>query len=129
NVKLYFPPAAMVPESNTPLSLVAVCVMVSLFVQVTVDPAVIVTGFGMYAALPALRAPTGIVTLLPAVDVGVGLGEVAGEEELPPHAPIIAIAPERMASRKVFMTSVLLHATNSNEAAVMAPRWRRLFCG
>lgn len=47
NVKLNFAPGAMLPESNAPLSLVDVCGIVSLFVQVTVDPAVIITGFGM----------------------------------------------------------------------------------
>jgi len=45
-VKLNFPPAAIVPESNTPLSDVDVWAIESLFVHVTVAPAEMVIGFG-----------------------------------------------------------------------------------
>ena len=63
NVKLNFPPAEIVPELNWPPSALAVCAIVSLFDQVTVVPAAIVTGFGANAELPRLWAPIGIPTV------------------------------------------------------------------
>jgi hypothetical protein len=80
-VKLNFAPGAMVPL-NTPELLVAVCETVSLFVHVTAEPAVTVTGFGAYAALPIVCAPTGIVTGVPVVGPVLG---VVGLELLLPH--------------------------------------------
>src|SRR5215471_14862090 len=59
---------------NTPLSLVAVCVIVSLFVQVTVVPAVIVSGFGLYAVVVNVRAPTTIEIPVPLVPVDGAVG-------------------------------------------------------
>jgi hypothetical protein len=46
NVKLKVPPAAIVPESKAPASLVEVCAVESVFVHVTAVPTATVIGFG-----------------------------------------------------------------------------------
>ena len=89
NVKLNCPPAGNAPL-NTPLSLVAVCGIESMFVQVTVPPAEIVTGFGAYALLPSVRAPETTET---AVAGPVGVGLVGGVELLLPQEAANARAP------------------------------------
>ena len=85
---------------NTPLSLVAVCVVESLLVHVTVVPAAIVSGFGLYAVVVSVRAPetmeTGVPVLLPPLldgDVGVEL--------LLPHDVAIVSAAAMNAKRMV----------------------------
>jgi hypothetical protein len=77
-VKLNFPPAGILPESNALVSLVAVCAMLSVFVHVTIVPAETVMGLGAYAVEPNVRAPAGIVTAAP-VGVGVGVGDEGAE--------------------------------------------------
>jgi len=57
-VKLNFPPAGILPESNTPeVSDVDVCAMVSLFVHVTIVPLEMVIGLGASALEPRVLAP------------------------------------------------------------------------
>jgi hypothetical protein len=100
NVKLNCPPAGNEPL-NTPVSLVAVCAIVSMFVHVTVPPAEIVTGFGTYALLPSVRAPEGMLT---AVVAPVGVGLVGGFELLLPQDAANARAPMKT---KVFSVLVM----------------------
>ncbi len=61
NVKLNWAFGATVAP-NTPESLVVVCVIESMFVHVTVVPAVTVSGFGEYAVVVSARAPLTIET-------------------------------------------------------------------
>lgn len=72
----------MLPESKTPgVSDEEVCVIESLFVQVTVVPLVIVSGFGAYAPEPRVLAPETIDTAVPAIPPDPVVG--ADGEELP----------------------------------------------
>jgi hypothetical protein len=127
-VKLNFPPAGILPESNALVSLVAVCAMLSVFVHVTIVPTDTLMGFGAYAAEPSDRAPDGIVTAEPEGDgVGVGVG-VVGVDELP-HATAVS---RRQATRTYRRTDIepllprgLLNSSdcfNSNHAARFLPR-------
>ena len=54
NVKVYMSPVRQEPESKTPVSEVAVCVIWPVFVQQTVVPVVIVTSAGSKKLSPML---------------------------------------------------------------------------
>ena len=77
----------MLPEFHAPPSAVDVCVVVSLFVQVTVPPTATEIGFGANAVVVRRLAPRGIETAAPGdgvgdgdgVGAGVGLGDGAGD--------------------------------------------------
>jgi hypothetical protein len=87
-VWLKLAPGAMLPELQDvaiPASDVDVCVVVSLFVHVTVIPWVIVIGLGLYAVVVLVDAPDTIETVEP--DGVVGVVGVVGVELLA-HAPI-----------------------------------------
>jgi hypothetical protein len=73
----------MLPESHVLPSPVDVCVVVSLFVQVTVPPTATVTGFGAKAVVVNVSAPRTIDADTPwlpgeGVSDGVGAGVGAG---------------------------------------------------
>ena len=87
NVRLKLAPGAIVPESNAPFVLVAVCAVESLFIHVTVPPTDIDTGFGAYAVVVRFVAPVGIETLVPDPELGAD-----GELFEPPHATASAAA-------------------------------------
>ena len=110
NVKLNCARGASVPL-NRPLSLVAVCVVESLFVHVTVVPALTVNGFGAYAVVVKTAAPLTIEMGVPVVPV---VGDVGVEVpvEVPPPQELASVAAARMnASRNVFI--MLEHRSNS----------------
>jgi hypothetical protein len=70
-------PGAIAPVPKLPLRAVESCVVVSLFVHVTVVPTDTLTGFGAYAVVDNTLAPLTIDTL--AVEpVGAGVGAGAG---------------------------------------------------
>lgn len=81
-VKLNRVPGAMLGDVHAPLLAAEVCVVLSLFSQLTVVPTETLIGFGEYAVLDSVDAPLTIVTVvLPA-----GAGSVVeGDMELP-HA-------------------------------------------
>src|SRR5262245_16141525 len=68
----------MLPELNVLLFEVDVCVTLSLFVHVTVVPAVMLSGFGRYASAPSVDAPPGMATPCPVPGFGVGDGVGVG---------------------------------------------------
>jgi hypothetical protein len=75
----------MLPESQVPPSPVDVCVVVSLFVHVTVPPTATVTGFGAKAVVVSESAPLTIDADTPGLPgdgvgdgVGVGVGDGVG---------------------------------------------------
>jgi hypothetical protein len=125
-VKLNFAPGAKLPLSNAPVSLVTVCVVVSLFVHVTVVPTGTLAGLGANAWFPSARAPTWIDTATPAG--GVGVVGVVGVED-PPHET----ANDRIAAESTNRDIDMRHesATLLPEAAVRFPPYfhQRAFSG
>jgi hypothetical protein len=111
NVKLNCALGASVAP-KTPLSLVAVCVVESLFVQVTVVPAVTVSGFGLYAVVVSSSAPLTIDTGVPLLEVDGDVGVVV-LLLLPPHEATIAAAVRIEASRR----ELVMPQAKSNAAA------------
>ena len=83
-MRLNVPPGTIDPEFHAPLSDVDVCVVLSLFVQVTLPPTATLTGFGANAVDVIVNAPNTIETGVPGLEgVGVvGEGEVTGAELL-----------------------------------------------
>jgi hypothetical protein len=77
---LNLPPGAMFPEFQALVFDVDVCVVASLFVHVTVDPAATVIGFGTYAVVVRTEAPLTMEIDIPEPD-GVGVGAGAGEDD------------------------------------------------
>jgi hypothetical protein len=61
NVRLNDPPGAIEPEFHAPASATDVCVTLSLFIHITVVPAVTVSGFAPNAVVVNVDAPLGIV--------------------------------------------------------------------
>ena len=82
NVRLNVPPGTIDPEFHAPLSDVDVCVVLSLFVHVTVPPTATLTGFGAKAVDVIVDAPNTIETGVPGPEGVVGEGEVTGAELL-----------------------------------------------
>jgi hypothetical protein len=80
---LNFPPAPMFPEFHAPLLAVEVCVVLSLFVQVTVPPTATVTGFGANAVVVRTEAPCTIDAGVPAVVAGGSDVGADGDEYAP----------------------------------------------
>jgi hypothetical protein len=100
NVWLNLPPGAMFPEMNDPLSAVAVCAVESLFVQVTVPPTEIETGFGEYAVVVS-------VDELATIETGVPVSPFDGEDgELDPQPIVNAINPASMLNRNLMCLSI-----------------------
>jgi hypothetical protein len=95
-VKLALAPALIVPVSNTPgESDVDVWAIVSLLTQVTVVPEATVTGLGVYALEPSVRAFIGIATEVPWL---IADGVVGDDLLLPPQPAVNAIANSPMAT-------------------------------
>jgi len=81
NVMENWPCGGMAPEFHTAPSDVDVCVVESVFVQVTVVPAVTSMASGLKARLPRIEAPLGMLTAVAELGVaGVGVGEGDGAE-------------------------------------------------
>jgi hypothetical protein len=100
NVWLNLPPGAMFPELNDPLSPVAVCVVESLFVQVTVPPTEIETGFGEYAVVVS-------VDELATIEAGVPVFPFDGEDgELDPQPTANPINPASTLNRNFMYFSI-----------------------
>jgi hypothetical protein len=100
NVWLNFPPGAMFPELNDPLSPVAVCAVESLFVQVTVPPTEIETGFGEYAVVVS-------VDELATIETGVPVSPFVGEDgELDPQPIANPINPASTLNRNFMYLSI-----------------------
>jgi len=78
NVLEKLAPGAIDPEFQPPPSAVDVCVVLSLFIQVTVPPTETAIGFGTKAVEVKLLAPLGIETVTPP-GVGDGVGDGVGE--------------------------------------------------
>jgi hypothetical protein len=90
NVMEKLPPGAIAPELHALVSEVDVCVIVSLFTQLTLPPRVTLIGFGAYAFVVSVREPDTIDTVEPDGDgdgdgVGVGVGDGLVGDELWPH--------------------------------------------
>jgi hypothetical protein len=100
NVWLNFPPGAIDPELNDPLSPVAVCVVESLFVQVTVPPTEIETGFGEYAVSLKLDEPLTMETGVPVVTTD------GADGELDPHPTANPINPASTLNRNFICLSI-----------------------
>lgn len=64
------------------------CVIVSLFIHVTVPPTATLTGFGAYAVVVNLDDPLTIDTFVPGV--GIGEGAAGGIDDDDPHASVKA---------------------------------------
>jgi hypothetical protein len=80
------PPGAIEPESHE--GPVEVCVLLSLFVHVTLPPTATITGFGEYAVVVRVDAPLTIPTGVPfplGVGVGDGVDGVEYEDPQPKH--------------------------------------------
>jgi hypothetical protein len=84
-VKLKRRPGARLGDAHPPLIDVELCVVLSLFSQLTVAPTETVMGLGEYAVLDSIEAPFTIVTVVLPAGAGSGVGE-GDEELLPPHA-------------------------------------------
>src|SRR5215211_1785646 len=115
-------------ESNTPSGAafspdVAVCGCASLFVQVTVPPALTWTGFGSYAPSLRVEEPCGIdtSTLLPppspVAEVGAGVVGPVLVVVLPGIAPVVALE----VMLPPVMLPVVIVALPAAPAAVMLP--------
>jgi hypothetical protein len=102
NVKLNCALGASVPL-NTPLSLVAVCVVESLFVHVTVVPALTVSGFGEYAVVVKSSAPATMETGVPLAPVDGDVGVELLVDEPPPQELASVAAASMNANRKVLV--------------------------
>jgi hypothetical protein len=75
------PPGAMLPEFHPLPSDVEVCVMESVFVQVTVVPAATSSWSGLNARFPKVNAPLGMVMGVDdPVVTGTGVGDGDGVE-------------------------------------------------
>jgi len=85
NDRLKLPPGAIRPESHVVRSFdVAVCAMVSLFIQVTLVPREMASGFAPNALVVRFLAPIGIVAVTAAAPGdGEGVGDEGGDELLP----------------------------------------------
>jgi len=101
NVWLNFPPGAMFPELNDPLSAVAVCAVESLFFQVTVPPTEIETGFGAYAVVVSVDELATIETGVPVVVVFDG-----DDGELEPQPIVKPINPASTLNRNLMCLSI-----------------------
>src|SRR5215470_19837810 len=100
NVWLNFPPGAMFPELNDPLSPVAVWAVESLFVQVTVPPTEIETGFGEYAVVVKLDEPL-------TMETGVPVAPFDGDDgELDPQPIANPINPASTLNRNFMYLSI-----------------------
>jgi hypothetical protein len=122
NVKLNRSPGAIDPELHIPALPVDVCVVLSLFTQLTVVPGVMLIGFGEYAVLVIVDAPLTMATVLVeaesvGVAVGVGVGVVGVGEVLPPHA----VARRTTTSAKIIRTDMCLLSDDA-EANSLPPR-------
>lgn len=100
NARLNVAPGAIFPELKDPSSPVAVCVVTSLFVQVTVPPTEIETGFGEYAVVVSVDEPFTMETGVPVVPVD-------GEDgELDPQPIVNPINPASTLNRNVICFSI-----------------------
>ena len=102
NVLLNVAPGAIFPELNDPSSLVAVCVVTSLLVQVTVPPTATETGLGEYAVVVSVDEPFTIETGVPVV-VGVFDGD---DGELDPQPIVKTINPASTLNRNFMCVSI-----------------------
>jgi hypothetical protein len=119
NLKSKVAPGFKVPEAHTFVFDVASCAIVSLLVHRTVVPTGIVSGLGLNALAPSVRAFTGIETgVLPVPGAGV-VGVVGDVDEYPPpHATISIETIVRRLSRKDVISCLPLAMGESNCAAV-----------
>jgi hypothetical protein len=116
-VKLKRAFGAMSCDVNKPVLATAVCVVVSLFSQLTVVPTVTVMGLGAYAVVVSKDAPlTMVIDVLPAgAFAGVPEGDV-----LLPHAEM-KITDKRIAqTRRDMMVGSLI--TSSRKDVACPPR-------
>jgi hypothetical protein len=100
NVLLKFAPGAIFPELNDPSSAVAVCAVESLFVQVTVPPTEIETGFGEYAVVVNVDEPFTMETGVPVVPF------VGEDGELDPQPIANPINPASTLNRNFICLSI-----------------------
>jgi hypothetical protein len=101
NVLLNVAPGAIFPELKDPSSAVAVCVVESLFVQVTDPPTEIETGFGEYAVVVSVDEPFTMETGVPGV-----VGFDGEDGELDPQPIANPISPASMLKRNFICLSI-----------------------
>jgi hypothetical protein len=100
NVLLNVAPGPILPELNDPSSAVAVCAVESLFVQVTVPPTEMETGFGEYAVVVSVDEPFTMETGVPVV------GFDGEDGELDPQPIANPITPASTLNRNFICLSI-----------------------
>src|SRR5512138_2953205 len=96
-------PAPIAPVSNP--APVAVCEIESAFFQATFWPTFTVAGFGLYDCAPAMPLIVIVTSAVdPGVAVGVGFGDVVGDEYELPHAAAATTAVTTASTPRLLLT-------------------------